>query len=529
MRNLAYWTTPPTYAVAGRRPATTSRPGREVHEAVVPESEVAVLPDVAGRGRREIGCGTAYISAWLARPRRSPGRRARPDAGAARHRPPAAGRDRAAVPARARRLGEPSGRRPFDWPLRVRRRHLGRPVPVAPGGRSCAPSASWSSSPTPSSSCSCAPARRRPGRHRPSCGTRPACTASSTPTTTASSSTSRTARCCACCAGRVRGPRPRRAARPRRRARQHYIPAAWATRVPDARRSGAARKRGDGRRCPGPSTGATRGRGARAPREVARRDDGRSARIVEVEAYPASTTRESRLPGPTRATPPCSVRRAPLRVLHLRHALVRQRRCGDRGRGRPCCCGRRRPSTASTLMRAGRPRRAATGPANGPAKLCQAFGLDRPSTAPTSSPAIGAWRSWTTAPRHRRCRGWAPASASASGVEHPVALVRSHSEVHVSGLRPSPSRSPGASEGRGTIVATLTDPRAPTSTRTTERPRPGTEHEPCRSTAEDEVGGGPQAGPDVSGRRVAGSVDDEAVDAAARNASSASASRRRRG
>jgi SAM-dependent methyltransferase len=33
----------------------------------IPEAEVGLLPDVAGRDVVELGCGTAYISAWLAR------------------------------------------------------------------------------------------------------------------------------------------------------------------------------------------------------------------------------------------------------------------------------------------------------------------------------------------------------------------------------------------------------------------------------------------------------------------------------
>ena len=33
----------------------------------VPEADVHVLPDVAGRDAIELGCGTAYVSAWLAR------------------------------------------------------------------------------------------------------------------------------------------------------------------------------------------------------------------------------------------------------------------------------------------------------------------------------------------------------------------------------------------------------------------------------------------------------------------------------
>ncbi len=33
----------------------------------IPESELHVLPDVAGKEVIELGCGTAYVSAWLAR------------------------------------------------------------------------------------------------------------------------------------------------------------------------------------------------------------------------------------------------------------------------------------------------------------------------------------------------------------------------------------------------------------------------------------------------------------------------------
>jgi SAM-dependent methyltransferase len=33
----------------------------------VPEAELEILPDVAGKDVVELGCGTAYVSAWLAR------------------------------------------------------------------------------------------------------------------------------------------------------------------------------------------------------------------------------------------------------------------------------------------------------------------------------------------------------------------------------------------------------------------------------------------------------------------------------
>jgi len=65
-RNQAYWTTQaPDYAVGGRRDWGTD----EVTwgQFRLPEAEVGVLPDVAGKDVVEIGCGTAYISAWLAR------------------------------------------------------------------------------------------------------------------------------------------------------------------------------------------------------------------------------------------------------------------------------------------------------------------------------------------------------------------------------------------------------------------------------------------------------------------------------
>jgi SAM-dependent methyltransferase len=65
-RNQAYWTTQaPDYAVGGQRDWGTD----EVTwgQFRVPEADVGVLPDVAGKDVLEIGCGTAYISAWLAR------------------------------------------------------------------------------------------------------------------------------------------------------------------------------------------------------------------------------------------------------------------------------------------------------------------------------------------------------------------------------------------------------------------------------------------------------------------------------
>ncbi|HWH24169.1 MAG TPA: class I SAM-dependent methyltransferase [Candidatus Limnocylindria bacterium] len=65
-RNREYWDgQADEYAVAGRRAWARE----EIDWGIwgVPESEVGVLPDVAGRDVIELGCGTAYFSAWLAR------------------------------------------------------------------------------------------------------------------------------------------------------------------------------------------------------------------------------------------------------------------------------------------------------------------------------------------------------------------------------------------------------------------------------------------------------------------------------
>jgi SAM-dependent methyltransferase len=65
-RNVGYWTTQaPDYVASGRRSWSTD----EITwgETGVPERAVRVLGDVEGADVVEIGCGTAYISAWLAR------------------------------------------------------------------------------------------------------------------------------------------------------------------------------------------------------------------------------------------------------------------------------------------------------------------------------------------------------------------------------------------------------------------------------------------------------------------------------
>jgi SAM-dependent methyltransferase len=64
--NQAYWTTQaPDYAEAGRRNWEQAEPRWGIWE--VRESSIGVLPEVDGLDVVELGCGTAYWSAWLAR------------------------------------------------------------------------------------------------------------------------------------------------------------------------------------------------------------------------------------------------------------------------------------------------------------------------------------------------------------------------------------------------------------------------------------------------------------------------------
>jgi len=53
------------YAAAGRRAWAEAEPTWGIWH--LPEAELRVLPDLAGRDVIELGCGTAYWSAWLAR------------------------------------------------------------------------------------------------------------------------------------------------------------------------------------------------------------------------------------------------------------------------------------------------------------------------------------------------------------------------------------------------------------------------------------------------------------------------------
>jgi SAM-dependent methyltransferase len=65
LRNRAAWNTwAAEYAAEGHR-AWQSEPTWGMWR--IPEADVRALPDVADRDVIELGCGTAYISAWLAR------------------------------------------------------------------------------------------------------------------------------------------------------------------------------------------------------------------------------------------------------------------------------------------------------------------------------------------------------------------------------------------------------------------------------------------------------------------------------
>ena len=126
-----------------------------------------VLPEsVDGLDVVELGCGTAYVSAWLAR------RGARPVGVDVT---PAQLDDSAAMQARfglefplargERRGGAAAGRELRPRRLRVRRVHLGRPVRLGPRGRAAAAAPAASSS---SSSTGCSPSSPRPMEEQPS-------------------------------------------------------------------------------------------------------------------------------------------------------------------------------------------------------------------------------------------------------------------------------------------------------------------------------------------------------------------------
>ncbi len=66
IRNRGAWDRMATeYEAAGRRHWASDEPSWGIWG--VPDSALGVFPDVAGRDVIELGCGTAYVSAWLAR------------------------------------------------------------------------------------------------------------------------------------------------------------------------------------------------------------------------------------------------------------------------------------------------------------------------------------------------------------------------------------------------------------------------------------------------------------------------------
>jgi SAM-dependent methyltransferase len=65
-RNRAKWDAlAPVYAAAGERGWAENRPAWGIFR--VPEEELRLLPDLAGKDAIELGCGTAYVASWMAR------------------------------------------------------------------------------------------------------------------------------------------------------------------------------------------------------------------------------------------------------------------------------------------------------------------------------------------------------------------------------------------------------------------------------------------------------------------------------
>ncbi len=148
--------------------------------------------------------------------------------------------------------------------------------------------------------------------------------------------------------------------------------------------------------------------------------------------------------------------RAPLRLLHVRHALLRQRRHRSTdGDGQAVLLRAVAPLRGLDVMRArrgGRPDRHLT---DGPGKLCQAFGLDRASTTgSTCAP---------TADVSDRRRRHAPAGGADDHAarRHPrrrrsaVALARLSERSEACAYRP-PGRSPS-----GAVKASGADAQSP--------------------------------------------------------------------
>ena len=207
--------------------------------------------------------------------------------------------------------------------------------------------------------------------------------------------------------------------------------AATPTPVPDAVRGALATPPPLGRR---PEAAAAGRSSARDSRELAPSCSARCSSPATVP--PAASSRWRPTPGrrgprqPRPQRPDAAQRhdvraaRAPLRVLHLRHALVRQR--GHRARpttARRCCCGRWRPWPASTSCGARRgPRgpptvRPVLGP--GPAVPGARHHRRARRRRPDAGGPDGPWLADDGTPPSPRSRASRRASASPSGVEHP--------------------------------------------------------------------------------------------------------------
>ena len=168
----------------------------------VPEAPLGTLGDVDGLDVVELGCGTAYVSAWLAK------RGARPVGVDVTPAQLATARrcqaefgiefplDRGERRGRAAALGELRPRR-----LRVRRQHLVRPAPLDPRGAPAAPARRAALVPPQQHALD--PLRSRRGRRRPSrcCGRSVGSAGSSGRASSASSGSCRTASSSGSCRG----------------------------------------------------------------------------------------------------------------------------------------------------------------------------------------------------------------------------------------------------------------------------------------------------------------------------------------